>query len=190
MNHLPAPTTNEFRMGGANFLSVLLFRYAWIWLLTLSVAGVCGIVLGIVIDYRWMILGLMVILVILPMIFAFIYYFYALRRECYVNTVNHRLVFEDDGIRAILKFRINAQSDGEKEDQSSGAEGNDAEEIFNTREEFFNYSDMKPYQFGAKSLIIGFRPPRKGFIWVPFDAFESESELARTLDMLTLKLKS
>lgn len=144
-------TTITFRMSAANFMTTFIFKYAWIWILALSSVGLIGLIVGIVVDIRWFIVGLMVILIILPMISAFLYYTFALKPECYVNIVEHDIELNENGIKVNMLF-----------------------EEEKTRTEVFEYNDFARIDLGPKSLNLIMRKPRKGFIWVPFSAFETD----------------
>lgn len=163
--------SREIKMGAADFLKEFMFRFVWIWILGLSVAGVAGLVLGITVDIRWLIVGLGVALIVCPMVFAFLYYYYGLRRECFVNTFTHRLLIGEDGITARLILKAADESETEEE----------------IRDEFFPYSSMTRFRIGSKSAIIPFRKPAKGFIWIPADAFVDEEELAAALKYIDIR---
>ena len=96
--------SREIRMSHGNFVSQLVFRYAGWWLLALSAVAVTGVVFGITVDLRWFVAGMMVVFIIIPMVLAFLYYYYALRKEFYVNMTPHRLLVGENGISAILRI--------------------------------------------------------------------------------------
>lgn len=166
--------SRPFKMGAFNFILSLIFRYAWIWLLSLSLLGVAGLVLGITLDLRWFVVGLMMVFLILPMIFAFLYYYYGLKRECYINTVSHVLEIGEEGITVSMKFNDCNENEGISEYE---------------RKEFFPYDLMKPFEVGSKSVTIPFIGKRNGFIWIPADAFENEDILSSALKHLDNRLK-
>ena len=178
--------TRIFKMNAVNFLTTFIFRYAWIWLLALSLIGVTGIALGIIIDLRWFIIGLMAIFIVFPMIFAFLYYYYGLKRECYVNTVDHSLGFCENGIEVRIYFK----GEGKKTSDNQNMEVADQKEKIDEREyrsEFFPYEDMLPFVINSKSVIIPFASPIKGFLWLPADSFSDEEELAEALRFIDNK---
>lgn len=153
-------------MKGSNFMVSFIFRYAWIWLVLLSALGVTGLVLGLTVDLSWAIVGLMIILILLPLIALFVYYFYALRPECYVNTVRHSISFSEQGIRATLCFN----------DET-------------VRRQFFPFSDFDKIDLNVKSVLIRFRKPRKGYIWIPLYAYGSEEEFADMVSFVIDRIK-
>lgn len=173
MTDKPDFSTLEFRMGPSKFLSEMIFRYGAPWLLSLCVLGVTGITLGILIDYRWLFAVLFIIFVIAPTLLVFIYYYFGLRREAYVNTVLHSITAQDHGLLFRLKFPANSDSP-------------DDEPL--VREEFFSYADMLPMRTGLKSVTIPLRTPAKGSLWIPRSAFDSDNDMATFLQFLDGKL--
>lgn len=231
--------TNEIRMSSGRFLSELIFRYAGVWMLTLCIISVIGLALGIVVDLRWFVAGLMLIFVVLPMLISFLYYYYGLRKECYVNTLRHKIRMEEEGLVITMRFRQNndeeqnneeesdrnaEKADTEKADteiantkiantevkaydvQSSTwdegtnlAEGNgfvveksepgESEPIFIEREEKFLYSDLNPMRITSDSAMFTFRGNKKGFIWIPSNAFDDPENLAFFLETIDKKIE-
>lgn len=160
-------TTLEFKMTQLQWMREMIFRYAWMWMLGLSLAAVAGLVLGITVDLRWLVCALMVICLIIPSFLLVMYYYFGLRREAFANTVRHTLTPTDTGLIVTLKL------DEETE-----------------REEFFEYTDMLPMQIGPNSVTIPLKSPAKGFIWIPAHAFENTSDLESTLQEIDKKIIS
>ena len=157
--------TLEFKMTQFNWMREMIFRYAWIWMLSLSLLAVAGLVLGIVVDLRWLVGSLMLVCIVLPSLLLFLYYYFGLRREAFVNTVPHTLTPTEQGLQVTLKL------DPETE-----------------RQEFFHYSDMRPMQIGPNSVTIPLKAPAKGFIWIPANAFENPQDLEITINYIDQKI--
>lgn len=170
-------------MNAVNFIITFIFRYAWLWLLALSLIGVAGLVVGIVVDLRWFIVGLMMIMIVLPMLIGFLYYFYGLRRECYINTIPHSLEFGDEGVTVRLCFTENRSAVLNDIEINSVDDRHVIE-----REEFFPYNVMLPFQINAKSVIVPFKAPVKGFLWIPSSAFNNEEDLSLALQQLDVMI--
>lgn len=157
--------TKPFRMSASNFMLTFIFRYAWIWIIALSCLGLIGLVVGIVVDIRWFILGLMVILIVLPMIAAFLYYTFALKPECYINTIEHNIEINQNGLDITMMF---------DEDK--------------TRTQQFGFNDFRRIDIGPKSLNLIVNKPRKGFLWIPFAAFDNDEATEAAIDYLLQKI--
>lgn len=171
--------TGEFRMSAGKFITEVIFKFAAPWLLTLTVIGLIGLMLGVMIDYRWMLAVLFIIFIIAPTMLAFIYYYFGLRREAYVNTVLHTITLQDNGMLFTLKFPVS------NHEESSDVEKEGEVQI---REEFFAYSEMLPMKTGLKSVSIPLRSPAKGYLWIPRSAFQSDDSMAEFLEYLDNKI--
>lgn len=172
--------TSEFRMGAAKFASEIIFRYAAPWLLSLSAIGVIGVVMGVIVDYRWLFAVLFLIFVIAPMLLVLLYYYFGLRREAYVNTVHHKIIICEEGMLFKLRF-MSANKDS--------ADGVDKQEEHIVREEFFKYSEMLPMKIGFNSVSVPLRAPAKGFLWIPRRAFESDDDMADFFKILESRIQ-
>lgn len=172
--------TGEFKMSAGKFLTEVIFKFAAPWLLTLTALGLIGLSLGIMVDYRWMLGTLFIIFILAPTLMVFIYYYFGLRREAYVNTVLHSISLQDNGLSFALKFPAPNHADG------SDVE-NEEEEI--VRNEFFSYADMLPMQTGLKSVSIPLRSPAKGYLWITRSAFQSDEDMAEFLEYLDNKIR-
>lgn len=202
---LDSTKSRIIKMNGMSFLTELIFRYAGIWLLVLSATAVVGLVLGIAVDLRWFVVGLMIIFLIIPMAMAFLYYYYGLRKECFVNTVPHVLALLEDGINVEIlapDTPDGIRPDAPGNEQSSNADDSSAADdsvaavplgsapaFREIRTEFFPFSAMRPMRIGHDSAIIPFAPPTKGFIWIPADAFDSAESLADILEYIDTHIK-
>lgn len=158
-----------YKMGAGKFAVELIFRYSWVWLLSCSLLAVGGIALGIVIDLRWLVVALMIIFIVIPFVLAFLYYYYGLRRECYVNTIPHRFIINGEGLTCRLYIPdLNSEK----------------ERTYRTRDEFFPYTSMKRFVIGSNSAVIPLRSPAKGFLWIPADSFNNTDHLSALLKLL------
>ncbi len=172
--------TGEFKMSAGKFLTEVIFKFAAPWLLTLLALGLIGLSLGIIVDYRWMLGTLFIIFILAPTLMVFIYYYFGLRREAYVNTVLHTISLQDKGMSFTLKFPV-----------SNHAESSDVEneEVAQVRNEFFSYADMLPMKTGLNSVSIPLRSPAKGYLWIPRSAFQSDEDMSEFLEYLDNKIR-
>lgn len=188
--------TSLYKMSRGRFMSEMVFRYsAWL-MASLSIAGVVGIALGIVLDIRILLVALLLICVVIPMVMMLLYYNLALRRECAVNVLPHQLRIDDDGIAAILYIRNQIKDSDKGEDNSENGvanedkaeeisqHGSDESELIMLREEKYNYDSFCRVSEGSDSLFLYFKPPMKGFLWLPVSAFSGIEEAKGFIDTL------
>lgn len=177
------PESGLFRMNGSRFAAEMVFRYGGVWISLLMIAALAGIVLGITIDWRWLVVGLMVVFILCPMALSFLYYMHGIRKECYINTVLHKVTPETDAIRITAYFKSAAEREDENDDDSK-VKG-EAEEVI--REYEFPYAELRPYTVGSKSVTLRFKGKRKGFIWLPLEAYENPRDMAKVLEYIDSK---
>lgn len=85
-------------------------RWWAIGLLTVVVAGVAAAFA--VDDVRWLICGLMVLLIVAPMVMALLYVNYALDADCAFNVLPHKLSLHSEGVMIRILTRA-AADDGD-----------------------------------------------------------------------------
>lgn len=186
--------SEPYKMNGLRFASEMIFRYGGTWLLSLSAVGVIGIVAGIVVDLRWLVLALMVVFIVIPMVMAYIYYYYGLRKECYVNVVEHTARIDDESIVMTLLLPSAAQvEDTESEETENNVidcSASDSTVEKRRVDVAFPYSDLKRLEMGMNSIVIKFKINRKGFLWIPANAFTDEAQFVKVYDALSQKIEN
>lgn len=88
---------------GRKFRTYLSYRI--IFLMVIS-SVIVSLAIGIAIDLRWLIVGLMVIFVAIPMLMTLIYIGSAFHPGVCFNLTSHRLKVNDEGIKVITEIRI------------------------------------------------------------------------------------
>lgn len=148
-----------FRMGGGAFAAALVRNFGRGWIIAFAVIVCASILPGIFIDVRFLIIALMVVLIISPMMLVFLYYSYGLRRECFINTIPHTVLVEEDTV----KVRI--YTDRESEDESE----------WKYRELFFPKEDFGKYKIDGDAVEFELGKPKRGFLWLPLSAYGDPS---------------
>lgn len=165
--------SEPFRMGAGAFAKTMIFRYAAVWVVALMVIALVGVAFGIIVDIRWMIVGFMVVFIVIPALLMFFYYSYGLKRECYVNAVNHRIIVGDEGVTARIIVPAFTETD---------KDGNITETPERMRDEFFSYDAMTEVRRNIKSFTITLGPPHRGFLWIPETAFPTPEAYERLFE--------
>ena len=158
-------------MGSKTFAMTMMFRYGAVWLLALLGVAILGLILGHTVNLRWFFTIIMVIFVIQPGLMATFYYTHGLRRECYVNALHHQILTCEHGITARVIFY------SEEEDEETGEEL----EIEHTKDEFFDFKEMKKIERNINSCVVILRKPMQGFIWIPESAYPNPEDFNKTV---------
>lgn len=169
--------TETFRMSRAAFAASMTRLYAmkWIWGAAAAVA-VCGLA-GAIIDVRWLIVALMVVFIVAPMVFAFLYFHYGLRLSCACNVLPHSLSFSERGITATVETACGAGGD-----DAEGARCGVAETKI--REFFFPAGSFRRYHVAPDGVVLPLSAPDGGFLWIPANAFPSPSDFNEAVGMI------
>lgn len=139
----------------------------------LAVAVLSATVAAIAVDLRWIVVALMLVMIVLPMVAAMLYFNYGLRPEGFVNVMSHTLTFGGGKVVAEVTFpSLDAEND---DDGSSEAM---------VRRYSFALSRPAHYVTSGRGLIITLASPDKGILIVPYEAFGGEQHLAKAVSCL------
>lgn len=175
----PQIVTEEFTVSRSKFLMLMAECYALRPLTALAIAALVAAALGIAIDLRWLIIGLMVVCIVTPMVIAFLYFNYGLRPESFVNIVPHTVRIEPGAVCVEAVFRENAADDNDPPDDS---ERPDLEEKrVNWR---FPIDPALPYTPLSSAIRINLTRDFRGFIYVPYESFTHEENLRAAIEVL------
>lgn len=183
-------TGHIHRMASGAFAREMLRRFTPVWVWVGVALAAIAVVAGMFVDYRWSVIGLLVILVLMPPVVAFAYYSHALCRECFVNTTPHTIGADHRGLVVTL-YIAESEEEADEEVAESDAANIDApaEVVKDKREHAMTYRKLREEIF-APSQISGWyltgsggmadiTGSHRGFVWVPFDAFGSQEAFAR-----------
>lgn len=161
-------STTLFKVPSGLVLQIMYRRFGkWPSIVTGAlVVAVC--VLGVCIDPAWFVVALMLLFIALPMVAAYLYFWFGMRPECFVNTHLHRLTIQ----RGAVDVALITEADPE----TGTAE--------RTTLYTFAIDRRLPYTAGANGLTIIPAPPSKGFFYVPYDAFRTTADLDAATELL------
>lgn len=161
-------------MPQSRLLLVLARRYAaGIWIGAAAIAG-AGIA-GSMWDVRWLIVALMLLLVLAPGVAALLYLGAATRPVSAANTLPHRIEFDPDGLRLMIR----PLSDDTLEDSETATE--EARSVAVA----VPYTDIR--SIGTDSSAITVRLTDRQFVGIPYSAFSNPDHLAAVAALLRSK---
>lgn len=169
--------TATFRMSGAAFAASMTRLYAmkWIWG-AIAVVAACGLAAALS-DVRWLIVALMVVFIVAPMVFAFLYFNHGLRLSCACNVLPHSLAFSERGITATVETACDDAGDGAEAPAADAGNGK-------TREFFFPAGSFRRYHVAGDGVVLPLAAPEGGFLWIPAGAFSSRSDFNEAVGMI------
>ena len=146
--------TAEIKMPAKRMFSTLFTLNGTLWV-SIALAGIILFsIIGAAVDARFFILALIWIFLILPMVVAFLYFYYGMQPLTAFNMIPHRLKFNNEELT--VEF-IEENEDGKYHD--------------NRKDYFLKRGECEAVKWGADYLLLFFH--KKGWLWVPLDGFES-----------------
>lgn len=146
------------RMPGGKLFSILLWHFGIFWIVAAFAGVVIFLVLGFAINYRFFFLTLIWIFLLVPLVMAFLYFFYAMEPLTVFNSIPHKIIFSDNEV--ILRMENTDQENGENENLESSQ-----------KEYIAKKDDFKYAKTGPDYLILFFN--KIGWLWIPVNAFDS-----------------
>lgn len=152
-----------FKMPHGNFIRTILIQNGKMWLLIPVMLILIGLVLGIVADYRFAIVGLMAFFILLPLELLFIYLYYGFLETFYFNVTLHKIILDDSEITVSMKWKKIKEIDGIVEEEDF------IKSITFKRDTFCKFIVLK-------DAVVLRAKAEKGFLWLPVAAFEDENQ--------------
>lgn len=167
--------SREIKMANNKMLAILYMQSGIWWTIAAFIGLAACIVLGFAVDYRFFILALIWIFLFIPLVVAFLYFFYGMQPLTAFNCVPHKIFFEKDhlAIRVCrLKDNPEIQSVEETEEEQSKEE--------NKKDFIAPFSLFKEIKSGADYMILIFH--KDGWLWLPIYAFDSVDEFKAVIE--------
>ncbi len=159
-----ANETGWFKMKSSSFILTIIGLYGKWWIIAITFVFFIALALGLAIDIRFLIISLMILFLITPMAIAMIFIVYGFRKDCSFNVANHRLHIEGEN----LEVEIGEDTSEDKDDEEMKI-------VALCSTVSFPLSSLLNYQVNKNYVIVRLRDKKKGFIYIPLDAFEGDS---------------
>lgn len=160
--------TSEIKLTPKKMFSFLFLLNGKIWILIALSGVVIFTVLGIAIDPRFFVLALIWVFLVIPMLTAFLYFFYGMKPLTAFNLIEHNVLFTDKEIQLNFPRKEN------EENRTS-----------DLKEYKIPNSDFESIKTGPDYIIVNFR--NQGWMWLPLEAFTSIDELNKVVGIITSK---
>lgn len=159
--------SKEIKMTSKQLLSILLLNYGSRWIIISIIGIVIAVVLGFALDVRFFILGLIWICMIVPMMVAFLYFYYGMLPLTAFNAIPHRLFIAEDQIRIRLKEVEDEEKTEEKKQQKDFIKEN---------------SDLLELKTGADYILAFYK--KEGWLWLPTYGFSDMEEFQHAIKLI------
>ena len=153
--------TKEIKMPPKQMLTVLFLQHGMPWTVIAFAGIIAFIITGAIADYRFFLLALIWIFLFVPLVMAFLYFYFGMKPLTAFNAIPHKIIFSPGEI----EVRIKEEPEEEKLENSEENKYKD----FKT-----SVTDFDNIKSGADYFLIISR--QKGWLWVPFVALESKDD--------------
>ncbi len=175
--------TRAFRVSQLLFIRTLAAGTGTAIVAAAALVAVVGIALSIIIDLRWLIVALMVILIMAPGLLALLYLYRGTEPVTALNRVLHSADISPVGIKIFI-YDENCQEDKEDENDASTTDeevvGNESAIM---REVIIPLAEISHYNANSSAIILTLRTGG-AIIILPYSAFDSEDSLRRAVQIL------
>lgn len=157
--------SSEIKLSTKKLLGLLTLEYGLIWILVGIGVSILIWLCALFFDYRFAILGLIWIFIVIPLLMLFLFFIYGMLPVTAYNTLSHKLIFDEEDIRIIF---LNKEEEEENK----------------IREETVPYKNIRKIKYGGDYIIAITEDPYKGILFIPASSFEKKDQFVFITNML------
>lgn len=157
-------STLKYKMSHTSFVMHLIRLVIGKWIALPVILIAVGLVMTFVWDIRMLIVTMMFVLIVAPMLLAFLYIYYGLSPGCWLNIIEKIIKVSERGIE--LRLYIPKKIDV--------ADESEVEIIEQAR--YIDWGEVKMIKRDFKYLIICMKERPLSFIYVPYTVFQTDEE--------------
>ena len=94
--------TDEIKLSPKKLLGILFMQYGSPWLIAILVGIALFVVLGFSVDIRFFVVALIWIFLVVPLLVAFLYFYYALDPLTALNAIPHKIRYDEKEITVVV----------------------------------------------------------------------------------------
>ncbi|MDE6866592.1 MAG: hypothetical protein K2J23_04275 [Muribaculaceae bacterium] len=193
--------TSIYKIERGEFGRLLFAMYGGRWIAVIALSVFLCLIAGIVFDWRFLFLALIIIALIAPPIVMFLYFNYGMKGKNYLNILDHKLSISDTSLKVTLYPYVKEEDRGDRigkemEDKSEderlrrekGSGYDDEAEgdaMPRSREYEYSFADFGGYLTGKGSVIFPFLPPNVGFLVIPEKSFANHDDFIEAIRLIS-----
>lgn len=179
--------TTIFKADKREFARLLFEMHGQGWLYGGAFLFIMALLLGVVIDYRLLILAVILVCLIAPALLLLLYYNYGMKGENFLNVLDHRIELYSDKLILFLKVKgENEESGKEESEMSEPVNMNRASEPAEKEWRIYEYpySCFGSYSVGKDYVVFPLKTPKEGFLYLPVSAFDDKVSFSEAVKMI------
>lgn len=175
--------TERYRMSHSKFIITLFRLVSNVWLVVPAMLFIGTVVMAIVIDLAYVIVAMMILLILIPLMMAFMYVYYGLAEGCWINILEKEIKLMSEGIEVKMFFKINKGGRDAEEDTQDNSECRDVDDNVEvgTRERIIKWLEIKEMRLSTDSVMLMLADKPIGFLYIPFTTMKMESAFVEML---------
>lgn len=177
-----------FKVPVNKLLLVLIGEFGFYFSLLIIGATLAFIVLGFFLGYRFFVLALLWIFIVVPLICFYLYIFHALKPISAYNSLLHSLEFKDNDLNITI-YHMKKGTVMEKGNKIEEIRDADQEE---KEEKTFTIKDFKidKIKKGSSGISLFFNSPSQGVLLIPYSSFQSGSDIIALTEIVRTHLSN
>lgn len=179
-------STDIFNINAKAISHTLVTLYGKKWFMPTFGVLLPMVLLGAIFDLRWVIVALMILFIVLPMVLAFLFFYYGLDPVSVVNSPPHALEFGDNAITVYIYEMVECSPDT---DSSSSSPENKNPDFKTKAIKEIDYCGIKDFIVGLSQVILRTSVPGNGFLIIPLSAFPDKMQFELAISAITSGMK-
>lgn len=157
--------TLEFSMPINMYVKMIILSLLmrWFWLLASPI--VLCVILAIFVSYKFMLVALMIVFLILPFLLMMVYFYYSSTQEAQISILKKRMEITREGIRVYFSPILRHKYDTDEED-----------EYFTPKECFIGREEVIKVENMGNKVVIYLAGSRCRIISIPLEVVKGDSD--------------
>lgn len=175
--------TSVIKMEPKKMLSVLFLQNGMPWTIGAVSGIIICVILGIALNYKFFFLALIWMFLFVPLMVAFLYFFYGLKPLTAFNSIPHKIFFNGDKITIQIEENEDIIENKEIKDKQD-MDGNPSNTIYSDSPKNYSVSktDFQQIRNGSDYVILSSK--KYGWLWLPVSSFPTAALFKSTIESL------
>ena len=186
--------SKEIKISAKQMLTVLFCNYGTPWTIAALMGIIVFIILGFCLDFRFFFLALIWLFLIVPLVVAFLYFYYGMKPLTAFNTIPHKIFYDNSEIRIRILPKDEAQNDASEETIERGEGELGEKKLVSENEDELEKKDFVVNMDSFNRIISGSDyvvvfSNENGFMWIPIAGFDTMKQFSELTESISNNIK-
>lgn len=179
----------RYRMSHSKFIFTLFRLVSGVWLTIPALLFIAAVVMAVFFDLAYAIVAMMILLILVPLLMAFLYIYYGFAQGCWINILEKEIKLISEGIEVKMFFKIKKDECETEEGLQDNSECDDVDDKVEIEERvrIIKWSEIKDLRLSTDSVMLMLADRPMGFLYIPLTTMKKESAF---LEMLKKNIAS